>query len=104
MGRFTRSHVRARVVEIETPASFATAMWLALVGSIHMSWLSPPGELSGGPAGCGTAAAAAAAAAAAPPPPNPAPRLVAPPSMLRENVAQRKYVSSGLSDDTAMRV
>src|SRR6266536_2688886 len=102
MGRLTRSQVRARVVEIETPASFATTIRAALVGSIHMSWLSPPGELSAGPpVGCWPPPAPPPPP---PPPPKPAPLFVAPPSIERENVAHRKYVSSGLSVDTAMRV
>src|SRR5712691_6096929 len=40
IGSRTRFHVRPRLMEIEMPASFATAIRFALPGSIHMSWLS----------------------------------------------------------------
>src|SRR5688500_2541616 len=107
MGSWTRSHVRPRVVEMETPGSFATMIRFALPGSIHMSWLSPPGVLSGGGrtgADSPGARAAAGAATAAVAPPKPAAVFVAPPSRERLKVAHRKYVSSGLSVDTVRRV
>src|SRR5688572_23749411 len=106
MGSWTRSHVRPRVVEMETPGSFATIILFALPGSIHMSWLSPPGVLSGGgrtgadsPAARAADGAAMAAAA-----PKPAAVFVTPPSRERLKVAHRKYASSGLSVDTVRRV
>src|SRR5688572_4831129 len=107
-GSCTRIQVRPRVVEIETPGSLAIAIRDGFVGSIHMSWLSPPGfaigkvtvSARGGPPGAAGRACAAAAACAPPP----APDTVWPPSNERLNVAQRKYVSSGLSGATARRV
>src|SRR4051812_9357186 len=101
MGNCTRSHVRPRVVEIDTPPSLATAMRLAFVGSIHMSWLSPPGEANGtttvvspprfaaatAPPGTPGAPLGAEAPRAARPPP----RVVRPPSSERLKLAQRKY-------------
>src|SRR6185437_10884917 len=109
MGSCTCSHSRARVVEICTPASLAIAIRLGFVGSIHMSWLSPPGAVIGGPALPRPAPPArppvAEVAPPRPAPPARAPSLtVAPPSIERLNDAHRKYVSSGLSGETAMRV
>src|SRR3990170_6227887 len=66
-GNCRRYHDRPRVVEIDTPPSLATIMRSGLVGSIQMSWLSPPGEL-----------------------PKPRSTLVRPPSRLRVNAAERK--------------
>src|SRR3990172_6534838 len=66
-GSCNRYHARPRVVEIDTPPSLATIMRSGLVGSIQMSWLSPPGELAKPPS-----------------------TVVRPPSRLRVNAAERK--------------
>jgi hypothetical protein len=68
------------VTEIETPPSLATAMRSAFAGSIHMSWLSPPGLAR--PV-CATS--------------------VAPPSIDLLNAAVRWYVSFSFAVETAMR-
>src|SRR5215831_5893393 len=100
MGRFTCSHVRPRVVEMCTPASLPTTMRDGFVGSIHMSWLSPPGAVNVGAGGAPRPPSAAGAAPPRPrppPPPRPFAVSVEPPSMEWLKVAHKKYVSSGLS-------
>ena len=80
MGSWMWCHERPCVTDSDTPPSFATAMRLLLPGSIHMSWLSPPGLAA--PA-CATS--------------------VAPPSIDLLNAEVRWYVSFSLSVETAIR-
>src|SRR2546430_3946191 len=48
MGSCARSQLRPRLVETATWPSLPTIMRLPSVGSIHMSWLSPPGDWPNG--------------------------------------------------------
>ena len=102
--------MRPRVVEIETPASLATTMRLGVrrIDPHVVVVAARRGEWRTG------VRVRRASAAPAPRPPRPTARRrrrarrrvsVTPPSIERLNVAQRKYVSSGLSvDDGHARV
>ena len=81
IGSWTRYQARPRVVEIEAPPSFPTIIRLPFVGSIHMSWLSPPGDWAKGMS-----------------------TVVWPPSSVFENAAERKYASFSSFGATATRV
>ena len=69
--RRCRNQVRPRLIEIERPWSCATIMRSGSVGSIHMSWWSPPGAWGRGVTSS-----------------------VRPPSVETVNEAVRKYASS----------
>src|SRR5687767_793406 len=81
IGSCARDHVCPRVVEIDTPPSLPMIIRFAFVGSIHMSWLSPPGLAR-----------------------PPIVSSVRPPLSERAYDAVRKYVSSSLSGATSMCV
>ena len=104
----TCSQVRPRVVEMCTPASFADdhADRVRRIDPHVVVVAAGRGERRRRRRAAAAVGRRRRAPGRAPPPPPPRPFAVsvAPPSIEWLNVAQRKYVSSGLSGATAMRV